>query len=79
MTWGEWLGLILFVVPVPIILLVDWHDLWLFATGRETISEYIWAARDLWRAGQGPFPWRSVYLPALVSLMPIGLWIHFWT
>jgi hypothetical protein len=79
MTTGEWVGLFLFVAPWVIVGIVDVDDLWRLVTGRMTFSEYIWAARDLWRAGLGPFPWRSVYLPALVSISPIGLWLHFWT
>lgn len=79
MTWGEWIGLVLFILPILIVLGVDNVDLWLLVTGQETISEYVWAARDLWRQGLGPFPWRSIYLPGLVNVSGIGLFIHFWT
>ena len=79
MNFWEWFGLILAILPVVISGWVFRFDLWLWITGKQDISEGVWAERDLWRAGKGRFPWRIVYLPALMSLSGVGLLIHFLT
>ncbi len=78
MTPLHWIGLILMLLSLTvtiIVLLYDAYRKWVLHI--PTISRGIWDDLTRWQAGQGPFPWRAIWLIAGMALMPIGLAIHF--
>ena len=78
MNFGEWFGLILFLLAFVITGDVLGYDAWRkWVWHIPTISWLQWVAlREWWYHGQ-PFPWLVMILPAGVGLQAVGLMIHF--